>query len=214
LSAHNDQVSSGLEQIADPEILYRSVDDCRDAVLMGGFDYHLYQRSEGSVHVPSPVRRLLLGAAGGLAAGAAAGLAGGVMMANAAQPRVVALAPNKRFADKVVVVTGATSGIGKAAVEAFAREGASVAFCGRREVLGHEVEDQIKRAGGKALYLRADVREEKDMAAFLDRVATTFGGVDIALTTQVSRSRSRCTSSRLANGTMSSTPICAVFFWR
>src|SRR5687768_10645695 len=47
---------------------------------------------------PSPGRRLLLGAAGGLAAGAAAGLAGGVMIASAAQPHIVTLAPNKRFA--------------------------------------------------------------------------------------------------------------------
>ena len=132
-------------------------------------------------HPPSPGRRVLLGAAGGLAAGAVAGLAGGVMVANAAQPRVVTLAPDKRFADKVVVVTGGTSGIGKAAVEAFAREGAMVAFCGRREALGREVEDQVKRAGGQALYVRADVREEKDVSVFLDRAATAFGGVDIAL---------------------------------
>jgi NAD(P)-dependent dehydrogenase (short-subunit alcohol dehydrogenase family) len=130
---------------------------------------------------PSPGRRLLLGAAGGLAAGAAAGLAGGVMIASAAQPHIVTLAPNKRFADKVVIVTGGTSGIGKAAVEAFAREGARVAFCGRREALGRAVEEQVKRAGGNALYLRADVREERDVAAFVDQVAKAFGSVDIAL---------------------------------
>jgi NAD(P)-dependent dehydrogenase (short-subunit alcohol dehydrogenase family) len=103
------------------------------------------------------------------------------MAANAAQPHVVMLAPNKRFADKVVMVTGGTSGIGKAAVEAFSREGASVAFCGRRELLGREIQDQVNRAGGKALYVRADVRDEKEVAAFVDRAVAAFGGVDIAL---------------------------------
>lgn len=128
----------------------------------------------------SPGRRMLLGSAGGLAAGVAAGLAGGVMAARAAQPRVVTLAPNKRFADKVVLVTGGTSGIGKATVEAFAREGASVAFCGRREALGREVADSVKRSGGTALYVRADVREERDVAAFVGEAVKAFGGVDIA----------------------------------
>lgn len=79
------------------------------------------------------------------------------------------------------MVTGGTSGIGRAAVEAFAREGASVAFCGRREALGRDVEAAVGRVGGNALFVRADVREEQQVAAFIERTVATFGGIDIAL---------------------------------
>jgi len=56
----------------------------------------------------------------------------------------------RRFDGKVVLITGATSGIGRVTANAFAREGAQVMFCGRREQLGREVEAEIKKAGGEA----------------------------------------------------------------
>jgi len=92
-----------------------------------------------------------------------------------------AVTAKRRFAGKVVVVTGATSGIGRAATIAFAAEGAKVGFCGRRENLGREVEQQIHSQGGDAAYIRADVRVENDVKSFVDKVAQRYGRLDVAL---------------------------------
>ena len=86
----------------------------------------------------------------------------------------------RRFENKVVLITGATSGIGRAAAIGFAAEGGKVAFCGRREHLGREVEAEIKSHGGDALYVRADVRDENSVKAFVDQVAQRYGRLDVA----------------------------------
>jgi NAD(P)-dependent dehydrogenase (short-subunit alcohol dehydrogenase family) len=87
----------------------------------------------------------------------------------------------KRFAGKVVLITGATSGIGRATAISFARQGAAVAFCGRREELGRQIEKQIHDAGGRAAYVRADVRDENQVRDFVARTVEIFGGLDVAL---------------------------------
>jgi NAD(P)-dependent dehydrogenase (short-subunit alcohol dehydrogenase family) len=87
----------------------------------------------------------------------------------------------QRFAGKAVMITGGTSGIGRAAAVAFAREGGRIAFCGRREALGREVEQQIRAAGGAAHYFRADVRIEGDVQRFVDFTVAQFGRLDVAL---------------------------------
>jgi len=88
--------------------------------------------------------------------------------------------PNGRFADKVVLITGATSGIGEATARAFAAEGATVHFCGRRESLGEQVAQSIRDASGKATYQRADVRVEDDVKAFVNTCVEQYGRIDIA----------------------------------
>ena len=88
--------------------------------------------------------------------------------------------PNGRFASKVVLITGATSGIGEATARAFAAEGATVHFCGRREALGERVAQSIRDAGGNATYQRADVRVEDEVQAFTQRCVEQYGRIDIA----------------------------------
>ncbi|WP_419999680.1 SDR family NAD(P)-dependent oxidoreductase [Streptomyces boninensis] len=123
-------------------------------------------------------RRSMLGGTAAAAAAAAAGpVFGGTAAAAADKPG----ASGRRYAGKTVLVTGATSGIGRAAAIAFAREGAKVGFCGRRERLGREVEREIRAAGGEATYFKADVRRPKEVEAFVDRVVRTYDGLDIAL---------------------------------
>jgi NAD(P)-dependent dehydrogenase (short-subunit alcohol dehydrogenase family) len=124
-------------------------------------------------------RRLI--ATGALSAGVAALAVGGgaVVASGGTTPPHIQPSGRQRFAGKVVIVTGATSGIGRAAAQQFAAEGGRVGFCGRREVLGAEVERQIRAAGGEATYLRADVREEDQVRAFVDQVAERYGGLDV-----------------------------------
>ncbi|WP_307831775.1 SDR family NAD(P)-dependent oxidoreductase [Prauserella cavernicola] len=85
-----------------------------------------------------------------------------------------------RFQGKVVLVTGGTSGIGEATVRAFAAEGATVAFCGRRRHLGRHVERVVREAGGQAVYTHADVRDPRSVQRFVDGAVRRHDGLDIA----------------------------------
>ncbi len=84
------------------------------------------------------------------------------------------------LAGKVAVVTGATSGIGRATAVAFARAGARVVVAGRRQAKGEETVKLIEEAGGEGMFVRADVSDETDVAALMDAAIGTYGGLDCA----------------------------------
>jgi NAD(P)-dependent dehydrogenase (short-subunit alcohol dehydrogenase family) len=111
---------------------------------------------------------------------ATAAVAGSLAACSHSHPAVSAAPARRRFEGKSVLITGATSGIGRAAALAFAAEGGKVGFCGRRENLGHEVEREIRSRGGEAIYIRADIRRESDVQSFVDQVAKHHAGIDVA----------------------------------
>lgn len=82
--------------------------------------------------------------------------------------------------NKIALITGGTSGIGKATALAFAHEGAKVVLSGRREKEGAEVVAEIKKLGGEASFFRTDVAQEADVKALVDFTGSTYGRLDIA----------------------------------
>jgi NAD(P)-dependent dehydrogenase (short-subunit alcohol dehydrogenase family) len=84
------------------------------------------------------------------------------------------------YTNKVVLVTGGTSGIGKATALAFAEAGAKVVIAGRREKEGAEVASEINKTGGTAAFVRADVAKDTDVQKAVDFVLSTYGRLDVA----------------------------------
>ncbi len=83
------------------------------------------------------------------------------------------------FANKVIVITGGSDGIGKALVESFLNLGAKVATCGRNFDKFYAI--QSKYAGKPLLVHTADVSKEQDCRQFIDMVIQTFGTIDILI---------------------------------
>lgn len=83
------------------------------------------------------------------------------------------------FRDKVVIVTGATSGIGRAAAEAFGRAGARTVVVGRNERALADVVAGVCAAGGQAIDCRADVTSEDAPSVIVGRALETFEGIDV-----------------------------------
>jgi len=84
-----------------------------------------------------------------------------------------------RLLNKVSLITGGTSGIGEATALLFAKERAAVAITGRNEKRGHAVTARILESGGKAIFLRTDVRRAAECERAVNETIKTFGRLDI-----------------------------------
>eukprot|EP01040_Poterioochromonas_malhamensis_P027212 gene27212-biopygen4368 len=87
---------------------------------------------------------------------------------------------NNRFQGKVAIVTGATSGIGKAVAIGLAQAGASVVVVGRRVDEGRAVVDEITAGGGRASYFKADISKEEEVEKMVQFTVDTYGKLDMA----------------------------------
>ena len=85
------------------------------------------------------------------------------------------------MSERVVLVTGALAGIGRATATAFAREGAAVVVSGRRDEDGKAFAAELRALGAEAEYIRADVSIEDDVQALVDGTVKTFGKLDVAV---------------------------------
>ena len=84
------------------------------------------------------------------------------------------------LADKVAIVTGASSGIGLATAQLFAREGARLVVTARRQAELDTLVAEVQAGGGQAIAITGDVREEALAKALVDLAVSRFGGLDIA----------------------------------
>ena len=84
-----------------------------------------------------------------------------------------------KLSERVAIITGATSGIGKATALLFAREGADVVITGRRAELGARVEAELRGENARCLYIPADHSQAEDCRRVVEQTLSRFGRVDI-----------------------------------
>ena len=84
-----------------------------------------------------------------------------------------------RLRARVAIITGGTSGIGRATASLFAREGAKVVITGRDEARGREVVAEVEAAGGTILFVRCDVRFADQCRHAVEETMRVFGQVDV-----------------------------------
>lgn len=86
----------------------------------------------------------------------------------------------KILENKIALVTGGTSGIGKATALALGVAGAKVVFSGRREEEGENTANLIRQSGAECLFVRSDVSNETDVQTLIQRTVATYGRLDVA----------------------------------
>lgn len=84
------------------------------------------------------------------------------------------------FQGRAVLITGASSGMGRSAALAFARQGARLVLGARRQDEGEALAEQIRAAGGQAVFQPCDVRVEADIAALVGTALSRYGRLDVA----------------------------------
>lgn len=84
-----------------------------------------------------------------------------------------------RLQDKVAIITGGGSGQGRATAHRFAREGAKVVIAEWKEELGKQVQDEIRKEGHEALFLRTDVSNEEDVSRLVEETVGRYGRIDV-----------------------------------
>jgi NAD(P)-dependent dehydrogenase (short-subunit alcohol dehydrogenase family) len=81
----------------------------------------------------------------------------------------------------VILITGALTGIGRAAAVAFAKKGAKVVVSGRRDEPGNALAQELRSLGANAEFINADVRNDDDVRALVDTTVERFGRLDVAV---------------------------------
>ncbi len=84
-----------------------------------------------------------------------------------------------RLANKVAIITGSAGGMGKAAAELFAREGANIVVTDIAAAEGEETARSIRDAGGRAIFIKANAANEDDVRHMVDAAIAAFGHVDV-----------------------------------
>lgn len=82
--------------------------------------------------------------------------------------------------NKVVMVTGAATGIGKEVALTFAEHGAKIAICDINDQLGNELVNEIERLDAQSIFCHCDVGSEAQVVSAIEKITSTFGSLDIA----------------------------------
>lgn len=104
---------------------------------------------------------------------------------------------DSQFTEKVVLVTGATSGIGRACALKFAEGGARIAAVGRRDPALAELAKEIEKTGSDSLMVRADLALEPDAKRVVSETVEKFGGIDVLVNA----------AGHISNGTIENTSM-------